>query len=275
MTIDITVLIGTGRHPVSGRARRASNDARALELALTLAGRGVTPTGLQVLHAGDPAEPALRAYLGMGIPALHVLPADADSDVLPPLLAALRRRRPQLILTGVRSECGWSGGCLPYLLAENLGLTLVPNIDAIINLDPQGGMAELRQVHPRGRRRLLQAALPLLAMVDPAAPAPRQSAFARARRGRVIEEACSAAAVPAIMPGTVRPARQRPRRLQPLPAAGSAADRLQALTGTASGGGRVLDAVSAEEAAQAIYDYLAGHGLLAAAGRPPDFVPGG
>jgi len=274
MTVAIAVLVSAGRHPGSGRARRAPNDARALELALALAGDDVTATGVQVLHAGDPAQPALRAYLGMGIPALHVLPADADSDILPPLLAALERRRPQLILTGVRSECGWSGGCLPYLLAESLGYTLVSNIDAI-DMDPQDGMAALRQVRPRGRRRLLRAALPLLATVDPAAPAPRQNAFARARRGRVIEEASGVAAVAAVPPGTVHPARQRPRRLQPLPAAGSAADRLQALTGASTGSGRVLEAVSAGEAAQAIYDYLAAQGLLAAAGSAPGSVPGG
>lgn len=272
MAIDITVLVSAGRHPVSGRARRAPNDARALELALASA--GAMHSGVQVLHAGEPSRPALRDYLGMGIPALHVLPVDADSDILPPLLAALRQRRPQIVLTGVRSECGWSGGCLPYLLAQALGLTLVPNIDAILNLDAQGGVAELRQVEPRGRRRLLRAALPFLATVDPAAPAPRQSAFARARRGRIIEEVCDVAAVSAAAPGTARPARQRPRRRQPLTAAGSAADRLQAVTGVSTGGGRVLEAATAAEAAQAIYDYLAGHGLLAGQGHAPDIVPG-
>ena len=36
MTIAIAVLVSVGRHPASGRARRADRDARAIELALRL-----------------------------------------------------------------------------------------------------------------------------------------------------------------------------------------------------------------------------------------------
>lgn len=61
MSTKIISLVSIGAHPTSGRPRRAEQDARAVELGLQLAG-----DNLQVLHAGDVAEPALRAYLGMG-----------------------------------------------------------------------------------------------------------------------------------------------------------------------------------------------------------------
>ena len=63
MAIDVAVLLSVGRHPASLRNRAAAADARALELALRL-GDGVR---IRALHAGDPAEPALRDYLAMGI----------------------------------------------------------------------------------------------------------------------------------------------------------------------------------------------------------------
>ena len=63
---EIAVLLSVGGHPASGRARRAPLDAQALELALRLAEAGQA-TRIHALHAGNPAEPALRDYLGMGL----------------------------------------------------------------------------------------------------------------------------------------------------------------------------------------------------------------
>ncbi len=68
MTTNVISLVSIGAHPTSGRPRRAEQDARAVELGLQLAGEN-----LQVLHAGNIAEPTLRSYLGMGLPQLHVL----------------------------------------------------------------------------------------------------------------------------------------------------------------------------------------------------------
>ncbi|KHL71244.1 electron transfer flavoprotein subunit beta, partial [Pseudomonas putida] len=48
-----------------------------MELGLQLAG-----DNLQVVHAGDPHEEALRAYLGMGLDHLDVLEQPAGADVL-------------------------------------------------------------------------------------------------------------------------------------------------------------------------------------------------
>src|SRR4051794_24495740 len=78
MTTNVISLVSIGAHPTSGRPRRAEQDARAVELGLQMAG-----DKLQVLHAGNIAEPTLRSYLGMGLPEIQVLEQPAGSDALP------------------------------------------------------------------------------------------------------------------------------------------------------------------------------------------------
>lgn len=267
MTLDIAVLVSAGRHPVTGRARRAPNDARALELALILADQ--YGGSVRVLHAGDPENPALRSYLGMGIPELRVITLPAGMDIAPALAETLRNRPPDLILTGVRAEAGWSSGCLPYSLAETLGYGLIPNID---NLAPgkdtsrENGI-ELRQVCPRGQRRILRTRLPVFVTVDSAAPPPRQSAFARARRGRIITEDRSGPVIAAPGIGMAGPARRRPRRLRAATAGASADQRLQALTGSAGSHGQPVEADNADQAANRILAYLVENGLIEPRGK--------
>ena len=47
--VNVISLVSVGRHPQSGRARRAEQDGRAVELGLKLAGKNLT-----VVHAGNP-----------------------------------------------------------------------------------------------------------------------------------------------------------------------------------------------------------------------------
>ncbi|HEY4805258.1 MAG TPA: electron transfer flavoprotein subunit beta/FixA family protein, partial [Paraburkholderia sp.] len=79
----IAVLVSVGRHPVSGAPRHSRNDALALDLARTLAGRH--HARLDVLHAGDAADPALADYLALGAHEVEVLsctPADDAARML-------------------------------------------------------------------------------------------------------------------------------------------------------------------------------------------------
>jgi electron transfer flavoprotein beta subunit len=260
MAIEVAVLLSIGRHPASLRSGAAAADARALELALRL-GDGAR---ISALHAGDPAEPGLRDYLGMGLESLTVLRQPAGSDVLPALAAHLAERRPQLVLAGVAGETGQGSGMLPYLLAEALGTTLLANIAEI---SIAGASISALQALARGRRRSLNAPLPALATVSLAAPAPRPWAFARARRGRI--------AVVDLPPGPPvaddareRPARAKPRRLK-LATAGSAAERLREATEIQAGRGPLLVDPAPDEAAAAIYGYLAEEGIL----LPATLVP--
>ncbi|PWG64625.1 electron transfer flavoprotein subunit beta [Sediminicurvatus halobius] len=247
MTAPVIVLLAAGRHPVSGRPRRAPTDARALELALSLPG---APPVLAV-HAGDPLEPALREYLGMGLVELTVLDCDPAGDCLPPLQAWLREQAPGLVLTGTASEQGLASGELPYRLAAGLQAAVV---GGVTGLEPDGGRWRITQARAGGRRQRLAAAEPLVAAVDPGAPAPRPVAFARARRGRIVTEAppVPAAEPPAV---TLQPARRGARRQRVLRGV-SAAERLRAISGGGGSGGRVVQARDPDAAAAEILDQL-------------------
>lgn len=106
MSTKVISLVSIGAHPSSGRARRAEQDARAVELGLQLAG-----DNLQVVHAGNPQEEALRAYLGMGLDHLDVLEQPAGADVLGVLGDYLRDAGAQLVLTGSQAETGEGRAC--------------------------------------------------------------------------------------------------------------------------------------------------------------------
>jgi electron transfer flavoprotein beta subunit len=251
--LDIAVLLSVGRHLASGRSRRAEIDARALELALNLGGR------IHAIHAGDPGEPALREYLGMGLETLCVLRQPAGSDVVPALVRQLALIRPTLILAGAAAEQGPGSGMLPYLLARQLDLPLLP---AVAGLALNGGLLDALQALPRGRRRQLRADLPAVVTVDRAAPAPRQSAYGRARRGAI--DVIDMAAGPRVPAGAREvAARPRPRRLKVMTGA-SAAERLRAATEMQAGRGKLMVNPPAEEAARAIMDYLQSEGILRA-----------
>ncbi|WP_339528193.1 electron transfer flavoprotein subunit beta [Pseudomonas mucidolens] len=255
MTTNVISLVSIGAHPTSGRPRRAEQDARAVELGLQLAG-----DNLQVLHAGDIAEPTLRAYLGMGLTQLYVLEQPEGADALPVLSDYLRGSDTQVVLTGSQAETGEGSGMLPYLLADQLGWPLIVGLAQVESID--AGVAHVLQALPRGQRRRLKVRLPFLATVDNAAPKPRQSAYGPAQRGvleahevHVVEDELFTGAV-------LQPAKPRPKRLKVIKAK-SGADRMKAATAKASGGGgQVLKGVSPEEGAQAILKLLIEEGVV-------------
>jgi electron transfer flavoprotein beta subunit len=251
--VDIAVLLSIGRHPASGRAWRADSDARALEMAL----RFGADAQIHAIHAGDPDEPALADYLGMGLESLTVLRQPAGVDILPALAAHLGELKPRLLLAGSAAEQGEGSGMLPYLLARSLGATLIP---AVAGITYAGDRIDALQALPRGRRRRLSAAMPCVVTVDRAAPAARQSAFARARRGRIM-----ALDRPTGPPDPIDfreiPARAKPRRLKIMTGA-TAAERLRAATEMQAGRGKLMVDPPAEDAARAIYEYLKAEGIL-------------
>jgi electron transfer flavoprotein beta subunit len=141
---------------------------------------------------------------------------------------------------------------VPYLVAQSLGHAIVADVAGVSVAEVR---ASLTQALPRGRRRLIETRLPVVAVINAAAPEPRQSAFARARRGIIDSIATDAPADAFLQACEIRPWRPRPKRMR-VPAAVSALDRLKALTETKSGAGTLLIRPAAEDAARAIYDYL-------------------
>lgn len=254
MTPTIAVLVSVGRHPASARSRRAERDARALELALRLS----PATKPLVIHAGDPHEPALREYLGMGIDTLTVLDLPPAADPIPALVEHLKILRPQLVLAGTTAESGESSGVLPYAVAAAIGAALAADIADFVLA---GDRLDLLQALPRGRRRRLSTMLPAVITVGAAAPPARPFAFGPARRGRI--EVVEAAVVPDVERAgwQLRPARARPKRLK-VASGGSAAERLRAATEIAAGRGRLLVHPPPDEAARAIWDYLRDEGIV-------------
>jgi len=263
--LSVIALVSSGRHPVSGRAGRAREDARAVEMGLALAG-----SALKLAHAGAADDGALRecleAYLGMfhgleddrpgelSLLALKSEDASAD-DAVPALARWLADSGAQLVLTGQRAECGEGSGMLPYLLAERLGWAVVTGIAAIEQVDDD--KATLLQALPQGQRRRLEVSLPCLIAVDAVAPAPRQSAFGPSRRGRIsIVDGVEAS--PDLPRGAwqFQPARARPKRLKVVKST-NARDRFKAAAAKSSAsGGQVLTDLTPDQAADKLIGYL-------------------
>ena len=155
------------------------------------------------------------------------------------------------MVAGLRAEAGECSGMVPFVLAERLGYSLAADIVAA---EIVGDIAHLVQARPGGRRRRLEASLPLVITVGRAGPEPRLSARLRAARGRLQGEPAAATAVDARAGWATKPSRPRPKRLAAPPNPGQSPT-----TGT---GRREMIGPDPEEAADAILAFLARESLL-------------
>lgn len=248
--LRIAVLVSVGAHPVNGVARWSRNDALALSLAQAVPGGAV-----DVIHAGDPSEPALRDYLALGAAVVEAIEIPPSRDVLGAL--AERVRGYDIVLCGTRAEGGEASGMLPYRVAQALHMPLLP---AVLSAEVQVDSVVVQQFLPKGRRRTIAVRLPAVLVAHPQAPFEVRHVYARGRAGQVqarasaIEGACLPAAriVPVARPPTKLAARE----------SRSARARLLAATTTESRGGAVITQGSPDEKAQAVLTYLRTHSLI-------------
>ncbi|MDX1458875.1 MAG: electron transfer flavoprotein subunit beta [Marinobacter sp.] len=253
--LKVATLVSVGQHPKSGRPRRASQDARAVELGLKMAG-----ASSRLVHVGSGDETGLRQYLGMGLPEVTLLKSDDRVDAVPSLVSHLKKVPADIVLTGIHAEQGESSGMVPYLVAEQLGWPVVCGIADIQKVE--NGKAEVLQALPRGQRRLLRVPLPFVATVDNAAPEARQYAFGPARRGKLAAEVANSRVDDARLEWQETPAKPRPKRLNVVKAK-SAADRFKAATAKPQGqGGKVVRDGTDREKAEAILELLVAEGVF-------------
>lgn len=249
--LKVACLLSLGQHPASGRLRHSQQDARALEIALALPN-----VALRCFYAGpEGCERPLRAYLGMGLPTLTRIDVNTGDDICPPLIEALRHLKPDLVLSGQIGEHGRGSGLVPYVCATALGYPLAAGITQV---ERDGHItATLIQALPRGRRRVLDAVLPIWASISHAAPAPRQSAYAKAMRG-IIEIQTPQAHAPDTWAQNAQlgPKKSRPKRLANTGAKGSAQVRLKVAMEAKSVDGALLVDPAPEEGAREILDCL-------------------
>ena len=262
----VAVLLSIGQHPVTARSRRADQDARALELALQLNNANVVP--LHVGKLNEQNEPALRSYLGMGVSQIKLI---ENSDILLGLEQGVRDSQANIVLCGSRAETGEGSGLVPYLLAKKLGWPIVSGMVSIEKIEQ--GSAILLQALPRGQRRKLKVSLPAVLAVDPAAAVARQSAFGPAQRGSITAQSLSSTETGSGVDfkesselhsslWQFQPAKKRPKRLKIIKAA-SARDRFKAAAAKAdASGGKVLQGISSDDAANEIIKLLLEEGVL-------------
>jgi electron transfer flavoprotein beta subunit len=250
----IAVLVSIGRHPVSGTARYSRNDAAALTLALELARKH--HVALDVLHAGDASNPALKEYLALGAARLEVLQLAPGDDMITPLRERLKDY--DLVLTGTRAEGAHDSGMLPYLLADALGLTL---LNAAVDIDVDEQDVTVRQFLPKGLRRRVSAKLPALVAVHPMANAVPRYAYARLCAGTMQTARIQAVPEAGQAAWSIRPVTAKPVRLAAAEKRSGHARMLSATT-TESRGGSVVNEGSSVEKAQVILAYLREHQLV-------------
>lgn len=172
MDLSVAVLVSSGRHPVSGRARASPGDVAALDIARRLGGN------LDVFHCGSGDDPALQDYLAYGAARIAIVGGRGD-----PIEALADRLDPfDVVVTGSRAERGECSGLLPYMLANRLHRSIVGNV---LDAKVESGEAIVRQFLPKGKRRRIAVGLPTVLAVHPLAPVATRYAHVSKVHGRI------------------------------------------------------------------------------------------
>jgi electron transfer flavoprotein beta subunit len=249
----IAVLLSIGVHPLTLRARRACADAAAVDAALRSGCARVVGW-----HAGNPDDPVLRQYLGMGLEEIRVIPTDHEADASELLMEAVTADAPQLLMCGERAEGANASGFLPYLLAHKLGY---PIVSSVCEFALQGTAVSAKQKLPAGARRVVSVSTPaILAFSAPGMP-PRFSAYGRMRRGRMTRVELTGPARGRVSLMRASPAKRVPKRLAGDDVALSPEERLRRITGDVAAASPVRQGLSAQAVAALILADLRAHGL--------------
>jgi electron transfer flavoprotein beta subunit len=217
---------------------------------------------LQVLHAGEPSNPALQDYLALG--AVHIDVIETEINKVENLANHLKDY--ELILTGSRAEHAETNTCkntglLPYLLAEKLNLPIIANALSIKLIE---NSIEVLQFLPKGKRRLVQVPLPAVVSIHPLASTVKHFAFANQVAGNIR----TVAPLPVTnkhnednLHWQALPIKRKPITLKARSNKTGHERLLEAITAESKGGAVVIEGNSVDKA-QVILSYLREHRLV-------------
>ncbi|WP_062227706.1 adenine nucleotide alpha hydrolase family protein [Aureimonas frigidaquae] len=248
------ILLSAAQDASTGRVLTPRVEAQAIRIAAELG------ADMRGLHAG-PVPEAIRPALGHGLTAASVIAMPQIADPVAALADAIAAGKPDIVLSGRRSEGASETGLLPYMLAERLGWPLLADAAALTYAD---GAFVADQALPKGLRRRIRASGPVIVTVHPAAPAPLPYAYGQARAGTIDITTPRIEGQPRAAPDVEeRPHRPRARIMRHAAAGGTAAERLRAATEmAASTGGECLVGPGPDLAARAILAHLRRIGAL-------------
>jgi len=258
-----------------GGATAAPAEFAALETALRVSGAWHGRV-LAVSAGPAAAEATLAEAVAVGAAALRVEwpgwddepAADlaADEHALAAALAdAIGPARPALVVCGDRSA-GRGTGALPAFLAHRLGAAQALGL---VSAEPAGDALVAERRLPGGRRERLRVVAPAVCSVEAAGVrlrrAPLPAVLAARRAAIPVVTPAASPAVPrgdGVRLGKPRPYLPRTRVVPPAPA-GSAHDRLLALSGVLTGRATaaVIGPVGAARAAGELLAYLSRPGI--------------
>ncbi|RUO99057.1 hypothetical protein [Hyphomicrobium sp.] len=252
---SVAALVSAGRHPLTGVPRACRGDAVAMALGRALAGEKFA-----LFHIGSVDEPSLRDYLAYGADKVEVIPAnkgDVDINAVADVVKNF-----DIVLTGTRAEVAAGSGMFPYMLAHAMACPVVTNaLDIRVDQSDTGTNVVISQFLPKGQRRSIASATPLVIAVHPFAAATLKYAHSRRVSG-TINVIGSVSAAPARQPSwAVEAAPRRPVRLKAAEKQAGHARLLSAIVSEAKGGVVAFEGTTVDKA-QVVLNYLREHRLV-------------
>lgn len=247
----------------------SASDAAAIEHGLRLGSAWGART-LVITAGGPECDQPLREALSLGADVRRVPTRGsyldelaADERALAKALVAAIGARPDLVLCADRSSDRGTGA-LPAFVAHELGVVQAPGL---VSLELEGDELVGERRLDYGRRERMRIPLPAVCSLEAAGVRLRRASLpaSLAAAGADVPLADAMVPSPGIRVVAARAARPRPRHIAA--PSGSSRERLLALTGAllSHDPPTLVGPVGADEAADALLDFLARNGYLSEA----------
>jgi electron transfer flavoprotein beta subunit len=190
---------------------------------------------------------------------LEVIDADLGKDICAQLGAYLAGIRPDLVFCGQVAMGNLDTGLVPYILANQLGITLIDNA---LSCKLKGYALEITQFMPKGQRRVLKETLPAIITCSNKSAITLEYLAHAARRGKLKTINQHAGAAPLLMADSVIEPSKLGRKRLSIKSEKSAFERLHSKVAVATGHGQVIKSGTTTEKADHILNLLVDRGVL-------------